>query len=191
MAFQLSDGTGLPVDVPFTIGTTNYPANWLRLSTAEEKTALGIVEVADPKVYDNRFYWNDGSAKELDDVNATYAEDALDGSYKKGDLKKDADGNQLIIYGVKTILKSQEKATAQSLLSKYDWYVTRKSEKGTAIPAEITTYRDAVRTACNTRETEISNCADTAALVTLYGNTEKDGVITQNMTQYPPDPNKS
>ena len=191
MAFQLSDGTGLPVDVPFTIGTTNYPANWLRLSTAEEKTALGIVEVADPKVYDNRFYWNDGSAKELDDLNATYAEDALDGSYKKGDLKKDADGNQLIIYGVKTILKSQEKATAQSLLSKYDWYVTRKSEKGTAIPAEITTYRDAVRTACNTRETEISNCADTAALVTLYGNTEKDGVITQNMTQYPTDPNKS
>ena len=191
MAFQLSDGTGIPVDVPFSIGTTNYPANWLRLSTAEEKTALGIVEVADPKVYDNRFYWNDGSAKELDDVNATYAEDALDGSYKKGDLKKDADGNQLIIYGVKTILKSQEKATAQSLLSKYDWYVTRKSEKGTAIPAEITTYRDAVRTACNTRETEISNCADTAALVTLYGNTEKDGVITQNMTQYPTDPNKS
>ena len=191
MAFQLSDGTGLPVDVPFTIGTTNYPANWLRLSTAEEKTALGIVEVADPKVYDNRFYWNDGSAKALDDVNATYAEDALDGSYKKGDLKKDADGNQLIIYCVKTILKSQEKATAQSLLSKYDWYVTRKSEKGTAIPAEITTYRDAVRTACKTRETEISNCADTAALVTLYGNTEKDGVITQNMTQYPTDPNKS
>ena len=191
MAFQLSDGTGLPVDVPFTIGTTNYPANWLRLSTAEEKTAIGIVEVADPKIYDNRFYWSDGSAKELDDVNATYAEDALDGSYKKGDLKKDADGNQLIIYGVKSILKTQEKATAQSLLSKYDWYVTRKSEKGTAIPAEITTYRDAVRTACNTRETEISNCADTAALVTLYGNTEKDGVITQNMTQYPTDPNKS
>ena len=191
MAFQLSDGTGIPVDVPFTIGTTNYPANWLRLSTAEEKTAAGIKEVADPKIYDNRFYWSDGSAKELDDVNATYAEDALDGSYKKGDLKKDADGNQLIIYGVKTILKSQEKATAQSLLSKYDWYVTRKSEKGTAIPSEITTYRDAVRTACNTRETEISNCADTAALVTLYGNTEKDGVITQNMTQYPTDPNKS
>ena len=191
MAFQLSDGTGLPVDVPFTIGTTNYPANWLRLSTAEEKTALGIVEVEDPKVYDNRFYWNDGTAKALDDVNATYAEDALDGSYKKGDLKKDADGNQLIIYGVKSILKTQEKATAQSLLSKYDWYVTRKSEKGTAIPSEITTYRDAVRTACNTRETEISNCADTAALVNLYGNTEKDGVITQNMTQYPTDPNKS
>ena len=185
MAFQLSDGTGLPVDVPFTIGTTNYPANWLRLSTAEEKTALGIVEVEDPKVYDNRFYWNDGTAKALDDVNATYAEDALDGSYKKGDLKKDADGNQLIIYGVKSILKTQEKATAQSLLSKYDWYVTRKSEKGTAIPSEITTYRDAVRTACNTREAEIDACVNTAALVTLY-ELKEDG--TPNMTQYPTEP---
>ena len=62
MAFQLSDGTGIPVDAPFTIGTTNYPANWLRLSTAEEKTAAGIIEVADPKVYDSRFYWGDGTA---------------------------------------------------------------------------------------------------------------------------------
>ena len=28
-----------------------------------------------------------------------------------------------------------------------------------------------------------------AALVTLYGATEKDGVVTLNMTQYPVDPN--
>ena len=39
MAYKLADGTGIPIDVPFTIGTTNYPANWLRLSSAEEKTA--------------------------------------------------------------------------------------------------------------------------------------------------------
>ena len=42
-------------------------------------------------------------------------------------------------------------------------------------------------TACNTREKEIDACADTAALVTLYGQTEKDGKF--NMTQYPVDPN--
>ena len=192
MAFQLSDGTGIPVDVPFTIGTINYPANWLRLSTAEEKTAIGIVEVADPKIYDNRFYWSDGSAKELDDVNATYAEDALDGSYKKGDLKKDADGNQLIIYGVKSVLKTKEKATAQSLLSKYDWYVTRKSEKGTAIPDAIITYRDGVRTAYETRKTEINNCVDTAALIDLYETTydSEGNFVKHNMTQYPSDPNR-
>tara|TARA_Y100000401_G_scaffold115977_1_gene120722 strand:- start:69 stop:644 length:576 start_codon:yes stop_codon:yes gene_type:complete len=189
MAFQLSDGTGIPVDVPFTIGTTNYPANWLRLSTAEEKTAAGIIEVADPKVYDSRFYWNDGTAKELDDVNATYAQDDPEGSYKKGDLMKDENGNQVVILGVKSILKANEKAIANSMLSKYDWYVTRKAEKGTDIPTEISSYRDAVRTACNSRETEITNCGDTSALINLFGFTEKDGVITPNITQYPTDPN--
>ena len=75
------------------------------------------------------------------------------------------------------------------MLAKYDWYVVRKAEKSTAIPTAITTYRDAVRTACNTRETEIDACADTAALVTLYSSTEKDGVVTPNMTKYPEDPN--
>ena len=72
------------------------------------------------------------------------------------------------------------------MLGEYDWYVTRKAEKGTEIPAAITTYRDAVRTACNTRETEIDNCADTAALVTLFSYKE-DG--TPNITQYPKTPN--
>ena len=51
MAFKLN-GSPLAVDVPFTVGDINYPANWLRLSTADEKTALGITEVADDPVYD-------------------------------------------------------------------------------------------------------------------------------------------
>ena len=77
---------------------------------------------------------------------------------------------------------------AGGLLSKYDWYVVRKAEKGTAIPTAITTYRDGVRTACDTREKEIDACSDTAALVTLYSAVLKDGVYTPNMTQYPEDP---
>ena len=180
MAFKL-DGSPLAVDVAFkTSDGTQYPANWLRLSTADEKIALGITEVTDNPVYDNRFYNGDGSGKELDDV------DAKD---QEGNLLKNPDGTQMVILGVKSVLKAQEKATAGSLLAKYDWYVVRKAEKSTAIPTAITTYRDAVRTACNTRETEIDACSDTAALVTLYGSTEKDGVFTPNMTQYPADPN--
>ena len=179
MAFLLN-GKPLAVDVPFTVGDINYPANWLRLSTAQEKKDLGITEVADAPTYDSRFYWNDGTAKAIDDV------DAKD---KDGNLIKDEDGNQVVNQGVKSVLKAREKQAAGSLLAKYDWYVVRKAEKSTAIPTAISTYRDAVRTACNTRETEIDNCTDTAALVTLYGSTEKDGVFTPNMTQYPEDPN--
>ena len=179
MAFKL-DGNPLAVDVAFSHNDINYPANWLRLSTADEKKAIGITEVADDPVYDSRFYWGDGTAKKLTDTNEVD---------EKGDPLLDEDGNQVVTLGVKSVLKAQEKATAGSLLARYDWYVVRKAEKSTAIPSTISTYRDAVRTACNTRETEIDACADTAALVTLYGSTEKDGVFTPNMTQYPKDPN--
>jgi len=167
MAFLL-DGKPLAVDVPFTSGDINYPANWLRLSTAQEKKDLGITEVADAPTYDSRFYLGDGSAKALDDT------------------KETIDGVEYTTQGVKSVLKAQEKATAGSLLAKYDWYVVRKAEKGIAIPSAIQTFRDGVRTACDTREKEIDACSDTAALVTLY-STKEDG--TPNMTQYPIDPN--
>ena len=176
MAFKL-DGKPLAVDVAFTHNDIQYPANWLRLTTKAEKEAIGITEVADDPVYDSRFYWGDGTAKALDDVNE---------KDKDGNLLKDDRGNQVVTLGVKSVLKAQEKATAGSLLAKYDWYVIRKAEASKAIPTAIKTYRTAVRTACATRETEIDNCADTAALVTLYGSKE-DG--TPNMTQYPKDPN--
>ena len=176
MAFKLN-GNPLAVDVAFSHNDINYPANWLRLSTAEEKTAIGITEVEDPKVYDSRFYNSDGTAKALDDV------DAKD---EEGNVLKNPDGSQMVIKGVKSILKAQEKDTAGTLLAPYDWYVVRKAEKDTSIPASISTFRDGVRTACDTREKEIDACSDTAALVTLYG-TKEDG--TPNMTQYPEDPN--
>ena len=185
MAFKL-DGNPLAVDVPFTVGTgedaVNYPANWLRLSTAQEKKDLGITEVADDPVFDSRFYWGDGTAKDLDDV------DAKD---EDGNLLKDDDGNQVVTLGVKSQLKAQEKEIAKSLLNTYDWQVVRKAEKGTELDSAVVTYRDAIRTAYTTRKTEIENCSNTAALVTLYGATyDKDGFFEKyNMTQYPKDPN--
>ena len=176
MAFKLN-GKPLPVDVAFTHNDIQYPANWLRLTTKAEKEAIGITEVADDPVYDSRFYWGDGTARTLTDTNEVD---------EKGDPVLDENGDQVVTLGVKSVLKAQEKETAGSLLSKYDWYVVRKAEKSTAIPTAITTYRDAVRTACDTREKEIDACSDTAALVTLYSYKE-DG--TPNMTQYPTDPN--
>ena len=174
MAFKL-DGKTLAVDVAFSHNDINYPANWLRLSTAEEKTAIGITEVADDPVYDGRFYYGDGTAKALDDKTET------------------KDGVEYTILGVKSLLKAEEKETAQSLLNTYDWQVIRKSEKGTALDSKVVTYRDGIRTAYETRKTEIENCSDTAALVTLYGATyDKDGNIEKyNMTQYPDDPYRS
>ena len=64
MAFMLN-GQPLAVDTPFkTPDGTQYPANWLRLSTLEEKEAIGITEVPDPTPYDQRFYWGPGLPKD-------------------------------------------------------------------------------------------------------------------------------
>jgi hypothetical protein len=61
--FQLN-GNPISPDTAFTAGDIQYPANWLRLSTAEEKEAIGITEVPDPTPYDERFYWGPGLPKD-------------------------------------------------------------------------------------------------------------------------------
>ena len=63
------NGKPLAVDVPFTVGegdeAIQYPANWLRLASPEERAAIGITEVADPVAYDDRFYWGADNPKDL------------------------------------------------------------------------------------------------------------------------------
>jgi hypothetical protein len=61
----------------------------------------------------------------------------------------------------------QLKDIYNSKLAKTDWYVTRKSEKGTAIPSDIQTERDDLRTECSTHETAI-NAKTTKAQVESY-----------------------
>ena len=51
------DGKPLSPDVAFTHDGIQYPANWLRLASPEEREAIGITEVPDPAPYDQRFYW--------------------------------------------------------------------------------------------------------------------------------------
>jgi hypothetical protein len=57
MAFKLN-GKTLPIDRGFTHNDIQYPRNWLRLSTQEDKDALGITWEADPVRHDDRYYWN-------------------------------------------------------------------------------------------------------------------------------------
>lgn len=59
------DNKPLPLDTPFEAAGVQYPANWLRLTTLEEKQAIGITEVPDPERYDDRFYWGPGNPKDL------------------------------------------------------------------------------------------------------------------------------
>ena len=68
----LLNGKPLAVDMPFQIDGTSYPANWLRLTSLEEKNAVGITEVPDvTETYDSRFYWGVDNPKQLENITVT------------------------------------------------------------------------------------------------------------------------
>ena len=59
----------------------------------------------------------------------------------------------------------EAKIFAKTLLYNTDWYVVRKAEKGTAIPDDIETQRDSIRTTCDNHETAINNLTTKAAVM--------------------------
>ena len=65
---------------------------------------------------------------------------------------------------MKTRWITEQKSIASSLLTPYDWYIIRNLEESTEIPAEVSKYRDDVRTVCAKREAEINGCIDVTAL---------------------------
>ena len=72
----------IPLDTPFTIDGTSFPANWLRLTSIEEKNAIGITEVPDPERYDDRFYWGVDNPKDLDGLKTTWTAQVKDTANK-------------------------------------------------------------------------------------------------------------
>jgi hypothetical protein len=78
----LLNGNPLPIDTPFEIEGTQYPSNWLRLTSIEEKNAVGITEVADPEHYDDRFYWGVDNPKDLTGLKTNWTAQVKDTTNK-------------------------------------------------------------------------------------------------------------
>ena len=158
-----------------TLNDLQYPRAIYTLWSEAERNAIGIytVEYDDSNKKDERWYKNTdqsyafGSGK----VTATYgtatakahadtlftAQDETDGLGTEGEVKTE---------GLKTVLIRQVKIKAESELNRTDWYITRKTEKNTAIPSAITTHRDLVRSRQAAMETAITNASDNPALET-------------------------
>lgn len=66
------DGNVIQLDAPFDYNGTSYPANWLRLSSPEEREALGITEEPDFIYLDQRFYDYDNQPRDLAELKTAY-----------------------------------------------------------------------------------------------------------------------
>jgi len=173
------DGKILRVDRAFTTSDgTQYPSNWLRLSSAEEKAAIGITEEADPVRADDRYYWDGdvNNPKALNDVNEVdedgnpvyvqvYDPTANDGEGGMVDTEE-----QMVTRGLKYTKTLEVKDTANKLLAPTDWYVIRKYEANTTIPENVSTFRSGVKTECARLETAITGAADVSALITVMNS---------------------
>jgi hypothetical protein len=123
---------------------TQYPQNWLNLSTEEEKNAIGITWVADPAPVDTRFYWDTDLPKALED-------------------KLEEDGSTT--KGLKTQFVAQVKDTAGKLLNTTDWYVIRKVERNVEVPSDVVTKRAVVVAEANRLETAVNGASTVEALI--------------------------
>ena len=130
-----------------TLNGIQHPRNIFTLWSKAELAAIGIkpasITAVDQRYnYSGELTW-DTSGQEAVGTYATTAKD---------------------VAGLKTEMKETVKSLATSLLAISDWYAIREAEGGTAIPADWKTYRAAIRTMSNTKETEIDALADMAAV---------------------------
>jgi len=131
------DGKPLSPDVAFTHDGVQYPQNWLRLASPEEREAIGITEVPDPAIWDQRFYWG-----------------------------YDAEGNLIPKDHAQLVEQwtQQTRHTANTLLAPTDWIIIREADNGKTADPVLRTWREEIRLASGSKVYEIQQTTDTAAL---------------------------
>jgi hypothetical protein len=173
MPFKLGTKT-IQLDTPFTHNDIQYPANWIRLASEADKSAIGLVWEADPVRASDVFYWdgNINNPKALEDKEEV-DEDGNPMFVKV--LSTDADGNpvmvdsteRLVTKGLKSNFIAQIKTTAGSILAQTDWMVIRKAERNVDIPTSVATYRASVVTKATELEASISAVTTVEQLIAL------------------------
>jgi hypothetical protein len=180
------------------IGDVRYPAKIFSVWSQSELNAIGIYEVITDSTNkkDEKWYINTNESYAFADNQVTKSwgtatpkahADSLYTSQDNTDglIPDDKDVGDVKSRGLKYNLIKTLKQQVANELSKTDWYITRNTEKGTAIPSNISTHRDLVRTKQAEMETAITNASDTSALETLYTYTTTDGVQSRPLGELP------
>ena len=144
-----------------------YPRNWLNLATAQEKKDVGFIELtfsgADK---DDKYYINSESSPVYDASAGTVTITKSNSARNVAELQ--------------TSFKKSITQKAWVNIGETDWYVTRKSEISTAIPAKITAFRTATRLVANSHKTAVDNCTTVDELAATYNYA--DGIDPEQLT---------
>ena len=171
------------------LGEVRYPSNMFTKYTDAEKAAIGIYSVVDTGTKgDNRFQNTSQATYTFDSSNNrvttsyTITDKALADSNavdEDGNNMLDADGNQIINYGLKHYAKKATKKTAHGFIQRFGWLVQRVTmDSSQTIPSAVTTYCANIRTDCANIITAIDNASDMTAFKTLYQDTyNSDGSV--------------
>jgi hypothetical protein len=167
MAFLLN-GNPVSIDNEVTINSIRYP----HLRDPALREQLGIVEVADPEQYDQRFYWGIDNPKLLNDReevdeqgNPMYVK-----VYDAATQSMVDSAERLVTKGLKSQWTAQVKDTAGKMLAQTDWMIVRKAERNIDVPAAVATKRAAIVAECDRLEAAITACTDVEALIAVVGN---------------------
>ena len=142
------DGVG-PIKTPrgITKDGVQHPRNIFTQWSKSELAAIGIKPASITSV-DSRYYntgeltWDTSGAEAV----GTYATTARSTA------------------SLKSTMVSEVNAIASGLLAQSDWMSIREADGGTAVPSAWATYRTALRTTANDKETEINALADLDAI---------------------------
>ena len=145
-----------------------FPAGYILAVDIPTRESIGVTMVSDvaPVVYDREYYFSPGNPKGLDDL--------------------------------KAIKIAQTKKHCAAVLRQSDELVTKALDQAASFaefkaakPAAMTTYRAAMRTVSNTRETEINACTTVEQLRELFNgsaqvqqtDSEGNGVVHPDTIQ--------
>ena len=146
----------IPAGSQFTWNGIDYPPNWVNLSSSEEKTAIGMVDVVYGQSANDQYYW----VQQNDPVyNAQTNQVDISFTNTPKDLTS-----------VKTNALNTINDTAYSILQPSDWMVVKGIETSTPVNPDWNAWRASIRATADSTRTAVTSAADVDAVQTIMNN---------------------
>ena len=165
----------------------NHPKALFTLWTDAERKVIGIVPVTTSGSHLDTTYYIEKDptytiASDKSSVIRTIGVKDVDKDLE--DVNEvDENGIQNIIRGLKYNAIQNIKAQQSEYLLKTDWYIIRKADNGTAIPSNIQTWRDAIRSDATRIENAITAAVTMDQFIALHTSTyNENGTVDQIAT---------